>query len=98
MLVSMGRVEKSGLGSRKITREEITGEESKTLPGEYYLFGLSQHDVSDEPLAVDPFRYFLKESESARLELQSILKTEITSKFFSCQDTEPLSYDFDKPP
>jgi hypothetical protein len=98
MLVSMGRVEKSGLGSRKITREEITGE---ALPGEYYLFGLSQHNVSDEPLAVDPFRYFLKESgfsESARLELQSILKTEITSKFFSCQDTEPLSYDFDKPP
>jgi hypothetical protein len=36
VLVSMGSVEKSGLGSRKFTREEFTGEESKTLPGQKY--------------------------------------------------------------
>ncbi len=66
------------------------------------MLGLSQHNVSDKPLvAGDPFRYYLKESgfsEPARLELESLVKAEVTSKLFSCEDAAPLSYDFDKPP
>ena len=34
VLVSMGSVEKSGIGSRKFTREDLTGDTLKTLPGQ----------------------------------------------------------------
>lgn len=106
VLVSMGSVEKSGIGSRKFTREDLTGDILKTLPGQKceifvcWAF-LNTVFLTNHYFAGDPFRYCLKESgfsEPARLELESLVKAEVTSKLFSCEDAAPLSYDFDEPP